>query len=299
MLRTPDRADVLTPAGQSAHHEPRKIPARGPGKPYRPGHAQPHHLPMNITNTSSRPWWPRPVLALGLVLPLVLIAAGTTLDRAGGPPVEAYLARLNGAPQVYLASGMLLWAGMALLPLTAVALFRVSETHHRRTALRLGAIGLVAWGIGGTTGVGLGYTAGMVSAAVQNSVQSDVLHQVFDGITYSPWGNLGAGILGGGGALIGTIVTAIGILMGGAKPRWAGIPMLLALPVFAIAGGPNVDSAVTGIAFLLIAVSLAALTPQLYREASRDPLPNTPNSSHLTPTGERAVLPPGVRKPVA
>lgn len=231
---------------------------------------------MNITNASGRPWWPRPVLAIGLVLPLVLIAGGTTLDRAGGPPVEAYLARLNAAPTVYLASGTLLWAGMALLPLTAVALFRVSETHPRRTTVRIGAIGLVAWGIGGTTGVGLGYTAGQVAAAVQGSVSTDVLHQVFDGITYSPWGNLGAGVLGAGGALIGTLVTAIGILMGGAKPRWAGIPMLLALPIFAIAGGPNVDPAVTGIAFLLIAASLAALVPQLYRRASSEPLPSIP-----------------------
>ena len=121
-------------------------------------------------------FWPRPLHAVALVLPFLLLSLGTTLDRTagGGRSIDDYLHIVSGAPGVYLAGGMLMVAGMAGLVATAAALIRLSAGLRRPGLLRAGAILIGVWGVCGVGGVSLGFTAGWVGAHVRGDVGAEL-----------------------------------------------------------------------------------------------------------------------------
>ena len=77
-------------------------------------------------------FWPLPLHAAALVGPLTLLAIGTGIDRTGGATqVGTYLERIAAAPGIYLASGLLMIAGMAGLVATSAALVRLAAGMRR------------------------------------------------------------------------------------------------------------------------------------------------------------------------
>jgi len=216
-------------------------------------------------------------LTLALVVPApVLLALGTALDPAGGPPVDAYLARTEAAPGGYLASGMLLMAGMLLLVPAAIGAWRVGAgrgfgvergegvgaragvrgTRGSRL-LRTGAVLLGAWGCLASIGVALGYTAGWAAIGLSDAAPA-LRVEVFEAITYSPFAMVAAPL--GGAAWVGaTAVIGLALVLGRAGRRWGGALVLLSL-VFEVVGGPVLRMPLlAGAGFLLFGVGLAAL----------------------------------------
>ena len=139
-------------------------------------------------------FWPRPLHAVALVLPFLLLSLGTSLDRtAGGRQIDRRLPATSsrGPPVCIWLAGSLLVAGMAGLVATAAALIRLSAGLRRPGLLRAGAILIGVWGVCGVGGVGLGFTAGWVGVNVRSDVGAETLSRVFEGINYSPWGMIG------------------------------------------------------------------------------------------------------------
>ncbi len=201
-------------------------------------------------------------------MPLLLLALGTALDRTagGGVSVDEYLALVAAAPGAYLASGLLLVAGMAGLVATAAALIRLSFGLRRVALLRVGAILIGLWGVCGVAGVGLGYTAGWVAIEVQDDVTGAALTRVFEGITYSPWGMIGGGI-GGGAYVLGVLATGIGLIVARGVPVWTGV-LVLVSPIATFTGGPLGLPLVTTLGFVVAAIGLAGTIPALLRGSS-------------------------------
>lgn len=204
---------------------------------------------------------PGTVLAGGLVVPPVLAAIATGIDRAGGPPVSGYLDRVAAAPGVYLAGGMLLVVAMALSVFTAAALLRLAAGVERGGLLRVGALLYGLWAVLGPAGVSLGYTAGWVGVAIRPDAAPALVEQVFLGITYSPWATLGA-VAGGVGWMLGCVVAGLGLLRARLAPVWAAT-LVIAGPVFALAVGSLRIAPLTAVGFLLLAAGLGGCVPRL------------------------------------
>lgn len=203
---------------------------------------------MNDSNPA-RPadFWPLSLHAVGLVLPLLLIAAGPALDPTFAQSDPAvYVASVRERGPVYLASGLCVMAGMMLLPLTAAAVLRLAVPARRRALLRIGAILLGAWGVLGVAGVATGYTAGWVAAGLADPGTAT---EVLRGVTYGPWGMLGGG-LGGVAYFGGVVVTGVGLLLARRTPLWAGWVMLLSPAGTVLSGAVHLP--------LLAAVGMAA-----------------------------------------
>lgn len=196
-------------------------------------------------------------------MPPVLAAVGTGIDRAGGPPVAAYLDRVAAAPGVYLAGGMLLVVAMATSALTAGALLRLAAGRARGSALRAGALLYGLWAVLGPAGVALGYTAGWVGLAIRSDASPQLVEQVFTGITYSPWGTLGA-VVGGVGWMLGCVVAGVGLLLTRVAPWWAAV-LVIACPVFEVAVGNLRLAPLSAVGFLLLAAGLSGCVPALLR----------------------------------
>lgn len=229
----------------------------GTGCPYRP----------TMTTSSTADTLPRRLLAAGLVVPPLVAAAGTELSRTGGPPVAGYLDRLDQAPGLYLASGMLLVIGMALSIFTSAALLRLSAGAPRTRVLRIGAVLYGFWAVLGPVGVSLGYTAGWVASAIRPQAGADVVEQVFNGVTYSPWGTLGA-LAGGIGWMIGCVVVGIGLLVGRLAPTWAAIAVA-ACPILSVAVGNLRIPELSTLGFLVLAAGLAGCVRPLLAAPAR------------------------------
>lgn len=174
---------------------------------------------MNDDTSRRADFWPLSLHATALVLPLLLIACGPALDPTFGLyDSAAYLARVQRDRGLYLAGGLLVLAGMALLPLTAAALLRLVIPARRRVLLRIGAIALGAWGVLGVAGVATGYTAGWVAAGIPDATTAT---EVLRGVTNAPWGGVGGGI-GGGAYFAGVVLTGVGLILSRRSPAWAG-----------------------------------------------------------------------------
>ncbi|MBS1698255.1 MAG: hypothetical protein JST25_07610 [Actinobacteria bacterium] len=227
-------------------------------------------------NDTARPadFWPLSLHAIALVLPLLLIAAGPALDPTfGESDAASYLGSVNAAPALYLISGLLVMAGMMLLPLTAAALLRVAAPARRRALLRIGAILLGAWGVLGVAGVATGYTAGWVAAGISDPAgAADVLH----GVTYAPWGMFG-GTAGGIAYFGGVILTGIGLLLARRTPGWAGWALLLSPAGALLANAVHVQL-LAAVGMAVAAAALGTGIPALLRSARL-----VPADSVLTP----------------
>ena len=182
---------------------------------------------MNEYTTPRRAdFWPLPLHSVGLVLPLLLIAAGPAFDPTfGSADPAAYLADVRTSATAYLLSGSLVLAGMLLLPLTAAALVRLAVTARRRLLLRVGALALGAWGVLGVAGVSTGYTAGWVAAHLPGA-SSTMAEHVLAGVTYGPWGLAGGG-LGAVAYFAGVILTGLALMLSRSTPVWTGWVVLL------------------------------------------------------------------------
>lgn len=233
--------------------------------PFRGGTRRPYRPTM--TTSMNAESLPRPLLAAGLVVPPVLAALATELSRTGGPPVADYLDRLDQAPGLYLASGMLLVAAMALSILTSAALLRLSVGTQRATPLRVGAMLYGLWAVLGPVGVSLGYTAGWVSSAIRPQASADLVEQVFTGVTYSPWATLGA-LVGGVGWMLGCVIVGAGLLICRAAPPWAAV-LVIACPIFSLAVGNLRIPELSTLGFLLLAAGLGGCIPSLLNAPSR------------------------------
>lgn len=212
-----------------------------------------------LPTTGPGPW--RILLAAGSLLGPALITIATALDWTGGGPVVDYLTKLQANPGVYLASGLLLVFGMALLPLTAVGLFRAASGRSRATLLRVGAVLLAAWGSLAIAGVSAGYSAGWVSADLLGTVSEDTVEQVFNGVTYGPWGFVG-GVGGGAAFVLGIIALGIGVLLVHGLPRWSGIAILVSI-VLSFAGGPTGIHWIPAFGMMLLTVGIVGLVPAM------------------------------------
>ena len=220
----------------------------------------------NITTGTARAdFWPLSLHAVALVGPIALLAVGTAIDRtAGGADIHSYLERVAAAPGVYLASGLMMIAGMAGLVATAAAIVRLTAGTPRAALARVGGILIGVWGVCGVAGVGLGYTAGWVAVALQGDVPDAALTRLFEGVTYSPWGLIGGG--GGGGAFVlGVLAAGIGLILARGIPSWTGI-LVLAAPVAMFTGGPLGIPLLAAAGFALMAIGLGGTIPVLLRK---------------------------------
>lgn len=203
----------------------------------------------------------RTLISIAAIAAPVLCTIGTLLDwTGGGPDPLVYLAKLQENPGVYLASGLLLVAGAALLPVTAIALVQVAAGRERAGLLRVGAVLLAAWGILAVGGISVGYTAGWVAADLVGVAPNEIVRQVFTGITYGPWGSIGGG-LGGLAFALGMLATGIGIILTRGLPNWPGI-LVLAGTALAFTGGPLGLHWVSSSGFILLLIAIAALVPR-------------------------------------
>lgn len=207
----------------------------------------------------------RALTVLATIAGPILITVATALDwtGGGGDPLD-YLASLRQNPGVYLASGMLLVFGMALLPVTAMTLFRVAAARRRAMPLRVGAVLIAAWGVLGVGGVSLGYTAGWVGADLVGTVPDEIVGRVFLGVTYSPWGVIGGG-LGGAAFAAGMLATGVGVILLRGVPSWPGVLILAGL-VVAFTGGPLGIHWLASGGLMLLTIALVGLTPTIRRQ---------------------------------
>ena len=209
-------------------------------------------------------FWPRSLHAAALIVPFGLLAAGTAIDRtAASEDDTAYLDQVAAAPVPYLVGGLLLALGMALLVPCAAALVRVAAGRRRTAVLRIGAIFIGVWGVLGTVGVSLGYTAGWVGADVADVIPAAPLREVFEGITYSPWGLIGGGI-GGTAYVLGLLAAGVGLILARGVPIWTGV-LVLAAPVATFTGGPLGIPILMAGGFVLAGVGFAGAIPTLLR----------------------------------
>lgn len=242
----------------------------------RPGWRIPTVGGMNEHDTA-RPadFWPLPLHATALVLPLLLIASGPALDPTfGQSDAAAYLAAVHDHRPLYLVSGLLVLSGMMLLPLTAAALLRLAVPARRRAVLRIGAILIGAWGVLGVAGVGTGYTAGWAASALADPATAA---EVLNAVTYAPWGMLGGG-LGGLAYFSGVILTGLGLLLARRTPVWVGWVVLLSPLGTLLSNVVHVQLLAT-VGMAAVGAALGASIPALLR---------SPRLVEATPVGDPA-----------
>lgn len=205
---------------------------------------------------------PRAFLAAAALAAPVLLTIGTALDWAGdGSDPLVYLAHVAEHRGVYLASGVLLMLGMALLPVTAIALFRAATGRGRNTLLKVGAVLIAVWGVFAVAGVSSGYNAGLVSVDLVGDAPDELVRDLFDALTYGPFGMIG-GVVGGAAFVLGLLLAGIGVIRARPLPTWSGI-LLLAGVVAPFVGGPIGLHWVNAAGFLLFAAGVAGLIPSM------------------------------------
>lgn len=220
---------------------------------------------MNEIDTAQpADFWPLPLHATALVLPLLLIGTGNALDPTfGGGPPTAYLDAVNAHRGLYLAAGLLLMAGMWGLTATATALLRLAAGSASPAFLRAGALLVGVWGVCGSAAVSLSFAAGQIAADLRATGSSGAATAAFTGMNGSVWATV-AGTAAGIGWISGTVLTGVGLLRYGRGPRGGAIAVL-ACPIVMIVSGPLGLGWLSLIGVALAAAGLATAVPALLR----------------------------------
>ncbi len=202
-----------------------------------------------MTRSSNR------LVAVAMLLAAPLVVVGSYLFSVSSSDSPArFVQDIAAAHGRYVLGGLLLTAGAFLLIPSAVGLMRLAQAKARTVVVTGGVMSSIAAAV-----LGGGYLMMTVIMGSLTPAHADVATRVQQIAATS--GLAGLPFVFAPLLVIGLVITGVGLIIGGLRPRW--LPILLAVGAVALHFAP--DSPLGSLLHLPVAVAIAGLGVVLLR----------------------------------